>query len=155
MDLAKTLNVQDLIIFAGHQADVTPYYTMANLVVLPSHTEGSPNTLLEAMAAGVPIVATSVGGVPEIVTDGREALLVEKNNPSALARAIHRALGDPELRRQTSAAALSAASAYSPAAYCDARLSLYGHCLSEAKPHITIASSQSAPRARRHSFSVR
>ena len=74
-DMAKSLLVEDWIIFAGQVADLVPYYTMADLVVLPSHTEGSPNVLLEAMAAGLPIIATAVGGVPEIVENEKQALV--------------------------------------------------------------------------------
>ncbi len=130
-DAAREWAVADWVIFAGHQADVTPYYTIADLMVLPSHTEGSPNTLLEAMAAGIPIVATAVGGVPEIVTNNKEALLVEAHNPAALARAIDCVLGDQNLQRQLSSHARSAAAAYSPAAYCDSMLALHNACLAE------------------------
>lgn len=130
-EAARTSAVADWILFAGHQADVTPYYTMADLMVLPSHTEGSPNCLLEAMAAGLPIVATAVGGVPEIVSANKEALLVERNNPVALACAIARVLGDKNLQLQISAAARHTASAYSPAAYCNSMLSLYTRWLGE------------------------
>jgi glycosyltransferase involved in cell wall biosynthesis len=130
-DTARSAGVEDWVVFAGHQTDVTPYYTMADLMVLPSHTEGSPNALLEAMAAGLPIVATAVGGVPEIVTSEKEALLVEKDDPEALAAAIERVLGDEDLQMRLSSAARSTASAYSPEMYCESMLSLYGQCLAE------------------------
>lgn len=130
-DAARKFAVEDCISFTGHQADVTPYYTLADVMVLPSYTEGSPNVLLEAMAAGLPIIATAVGGVPEIVTPEGAALLVQKQDPPALARAIGRMLRDPTLRRQISTAARTAASAYSPEAFCDSMLSLYRTCLAE------------------------
>lgn len=128
-DLAKARKVEDLVIFAGQVADLGPYYTMADLAVLPSHTEGSPNVLLEAMAAGLPIIATAVGGVPEIVEHEKQALLVEKQNPSELARSIERLLDDPDLCDRLSTAAQLSISAYSPEAYRDAILSLYENCL--------------------------
>ena len=128
-DMAKSLLVEDWIIFAGQVADLVPYYTMADLVVLPSHTEGSPNVLLEAMAAGLPIIATAVGGVPEIVENEKQALLVEKRNPVALARAIERVLNDANLRKRLSEAARLSISSYSPEAYYDSILSLYQGCL--------------------------
>jgi glycosyltransferase involved in cell wall biosynthesis len=128
---AKKLGVANWVVFAGHQADVAPYYTLANLMVLPSHTEGSPNVLLEAMAAGLPIIATAVGGVPEMVTSEKEAILVEVSNPGALARAIKRILGDDNLRMQLSGAARSASSIYSPEAYYDFMVSLYRSCFVE------------------------
>jgi glycosyltransferase involved in cell wall biosynthesis len=128
-DLAKVRQVEDLVIFPGQVADLGPYYTMADLAVLPSHTEGSPNVLLEAMAAGLPIIATAVGGVPEIVEHEKEALLVEKKNPLALARSIERLLGDDDLCRRLSAAARQSISAFTPEAYRDSILSLYQSCL--------------------------
>lgn len=134
-DKIRASGVADRVTFAGYQADVTPYYAMADLMVLPSHTEGSPNTLLEALAAGLPIVATAVGGVPEIVTTEKEALLVGKQNPIALAYAIERVLRDKDLQRNMSCAAQRAASAYSPEAYCDSVLSMYTNCLAEESEH--------------------
>lgn len=127
--IAKSCHVEDCFTFTGYVSDLRPYYTLANLLVLPSHTEGSPNVLLEAMAAGLPIVATAVGGVPEIVTNEKQALLVEKQNPVALAGAIERLLGDANLQRELAEAARQSISAYSPAAYCDSILALYQSCL--------------------------
>jgi glycosyltransferase involved in cell wall biosynthesis len=129
-DLTQSFLVDDSFIFTGHVHDLRPYYTLANVLVLPSHTEGSPNVLLEAMAAGLPIIATAVGGIPEIATNENEALLVEKQSPVALARAIERLLSDTNLRRSLAKAAQLRVSAYSPAAYCDSILSLYQSCLS-------------------------
>jgi glycosyltransferase involved in cell wall biosynthesis len=126
---ARSFRVQDWFVFTGYISDLRPYYTMANLVVLPSHTEGSPNVLLEAMAAGLPIVSTAVGGVPEIVSNEKEALLVEEHNAGALAQAIGRLLSDHTLQRKLAEAARQSISAYSPAAYCDSILSLYKRCL--------------------------
>jgi glycosyltransferase involved in cell wall biosynthesis len=95
--LCSQLRLADVVWFLGHQREVRPYYALADLFVLPSHSEGSPNVLLEAMASNVPVVATSVGGVPEMAQAGVEALLVPKADPSALAREILRALKDPAL----------------------------------------------------------
>ncbi len=103
-------------IFAGHLADVAPLYGLADIFVLPSHSEGSPNVLLEAMAAGLPIVATAVGGVPESVTNEESALLVGPRNPQQLARAIGRLHDDPQLAARLGAAAGLAAESYSPEA---------------------------------------
>jgi len=61
--LSGQLGISDAVIFAGHQSDVRPFYALATLLALPSHSEGSPNVALEAMAAGVPVVATAVGGL--------------------------------------------------------------------------------------------
>lgn len=110
--------IQKYAIFTGQMADVQPFYAAADALVLPSHSEGSPNVLLEAMAAGLPIVATAVGGVPEIVEDNETALLVPANDPPSLAVAVIRLLTDKELaaRLATNASAL-VASRYSPEKY--------------------------------------
>jgi glycosyltransferase involved in cell wall biosynthesis len=102
---AARLGVAAQTLFSGHQSDVRPYYGAADLFVLPSHTEGSPNALLEAMAAGVPSVATRVGGVPEIAPGEETALVVERANPERFAAAVDRLLGDPELARRMGEAA--------------------------------------------------
>jgi len=127
--LTRSFLVEDWFIFTGYVSDLRPYYTLANVLVLPSHTEGSPNVLLEAMAAELPIVATAVGGVPEMVTDEKEALLVEKHNPPALARALGRLLSDTDLQKKLAAAARQSISTYSPALYCESILSVYQNCL--------------------------
>ena len=104
---ARALRRGDRIIFAGQVHDVQPYYALADVFVLPSHSEGSPNVLLEAMAANVPVVATAVGGVPEIVANEKSALLVPAKNPKALADAIARLLADSELRQRLTESAAS------------------------------------------------
>jgi glycosyltransferase involved in cell wall biosynthesis len=70
-----------------------------DVYVQPSHFEGVPNAVLEAMAAGLPVVATNVGGVPEVVEDGATGIIVPPKDCSALTRGIARLLRDPELRR--------------------------------------------------------
>ncbi len=114
------------VIFTGHQPDVWPLFAIADLFVLPSHSEGSPNVLLEAMAAKIPVVATAVGGVPETVENGQSALLVPPRSPSELARAIARLLDDPALLSTLAANAYSrVAACFSPQARMDALLRLY------------------------------
>ena len=68
--------------------------------MLSSAWENFPHTLVEALAVGTPVVATSVGGVPEIVRDGENGLLVPAGDPAALAAALRRFLGDAELRER-------------------------------------------------------
>jgi len=93
----QRFGLQGHVIFASQQADVLPFYGAANAMVLPSHAEGSPHVVLEAMSAGVPIVATSVGGVPEMLRDGETGLLTPAKDPEALAFAIARILDSPWL----------------------------------------------------------
>ncbi|EQD38607.1 glycosyl transferase group 1 [mine drainage metagenome] len=73
-------------------------YASADLFVLPSHMEPFGIVLLEAMAAGLPVVATSVGGIPEVVHSGLTGLLVPPRDPAALARALDTLVADPQLR---------------------------------------------------------
>ena len=115
---AAALGISSAVVFAGQVADVNPFYALASLFVLPSHSEGSPNVLLEALAAGVPIVATEVGGVPEVITDETTGLLVPPSAPDALAHAIDRALAEPAaLERWTAAGRARIEKEFTPEAY--------------------------------------
>ena len=90
----------------GFAADVRPHLARATLVALPTrHREGTPTAVLEAMRAGVPVVASAVGGVAEIVEDGRTGVLVPPGDAAALAGAIERLLDDEPLRRRLASAA--------------------------------------------------
>lgn len=103
--------------FIGQVSDVRPYYAAADVFVLPSHTEGSPNVLLEAMAARIPVVATSVGGIPEIIVSEEHGILVQACQPEALAHAIQRMLESPaEAAATVEKAAARIAEVYSPEA---------------------------------------
>jgi glycosyltransferase involved in cell wall biosynthesis len=103
--LASRLGITPLIVRTGFQRNVAPYYGIADIFVLPSHSEGSPNVVLEAMAAGLPIVATSVGGVPEIIENGRTGILVSSRNPAALAEALKTVLSSDEAHDRLGTAA--------------------------------------------------
>jgi glycosyltransferase involved in cell wall biosynthesis len=84
--------------FAG-ETDLRPFYQGATVLALSSRTEALPNVVLEAMASGLPVVATRVGGVPEAVVAGETGLLVPPGDAWALAAALSRLLSDPETRR--------------------------------------------------------
>lgn len=94
--LAEALGVAEKVIFAGERADAPLLAALARLYVQPSLFEGTPNALMEVMAAGVPAVATAVDGVPEIVTHGVSGWLVPPNDPAALAGAVLGVLRDPQ-----------------------------------------------------------
>ncbi len=91
------LDLSGIVRFVGYRRDVAPYYAIADVFVLPSFSEGSPNVLLEAMDGGVPIVATAVGGIPEMIHDREQGLLVPAGDAPAIARAIAALLNDAEL----------------------------------------------------------
>jgi glycosyltransferase involved in cell wall biosynthesis len=95
---ASALGLDGRVRFAGHVPDVRPYLRAMDVFVLPSYAEGLPMALLEAMAAALPVVATAVGGVPEVVRDGGEGLLVPPGAPAALAGALLRLVADPDSR---------------------------------------------------------
>ena len=95
--LACTLGVAQQVVFCGSQSDVHPYLQEADLFLLPSNYEGMPMTIIEAMGTGLPIVATAVGGVPDMVEDGVSALLTTCD-VTAVCEACIRLLEDAELR---------------------------------------------------------
>ena len=103
--LASITGVRQSVLFYGDVDDVTQHLRDADVFVLPSHTEGMSNALLEAMAAGLPCVATRVGGNPELIEDGVTGVLCEPGDPRALAQALKRMLVDEELRRRAGEAA--------------------------------------------------
>ncbi len=90
---------------AGSREDVLRLFRAADAVVLTSLWENLPHTVLEALAVGTPVVATAVGGVPEVVRDGENGLLVPAGSSEAMARAINRIVDDRALRERLQAAA--------------------------------------------------
>jgi len=89
---ARALGLADAVRFVGHRDDIPALLHAADLFVLPSLREGMPNTALEAMAAGLPVVASAVDGVPEVVADGETGLLVSPGDPQMLHDLIGRLL---------------------------------------------------------------
>lgn len=96
-DRVTSLGLTDRVHFTGLRKDVPEILAAAAVSVLPSISEGISNTLLESMAAGVPVVATRVGGTPEVIRDGEQGLLVPPGDPQAIADATLAVLGDPAL----------------------------------------------------------
>lgn len=118
------------VVFAGQTNDVQTFYAIAEVFALPSHSEGSPNVLLEAMAANLPIVATAVGGVPEMVEHNESALLVPPNDPSALAAAIATLLTDKDLAQRLAKDASSLVETqYNPETYARSLLEIYSEVI--------------------------
>jgi len=97
--LARELGIEDRLTFTGW---IDPPWVSAiafDIVVVPSRVEGFGLVAVEAMLAGMPVVGSRVGGLPEVVTDGVNGLLVEPENPSALAGSIRQLADDPERRK--------------------------------------------------------
>ena len=101
----RALGLEGSVTLTGQVPSAEPYYGIADVCVLSSLSEGSPNALLEAMAAGVPVVATAVGGVPEMVTHGESALLIQPGDCQAMTSAIAALLSDADLARKLAARA--------------------------------------------------
>jgi glycosyltransferase involved in cell wall biosynthesis len=97
---ASSLGIDRHVIFAGPRLDIPELLKLFDLYVLPSLWEGLPMVLLEAMAAGCPVLATGVGGVPTVIRHGESGSLVEPKNPQALSKEIVRLLSDSQLRKR-------------------------------------------------------
>jgi glycosyltransferase involved in cell wall biosynthesis len=133
--LAERLELQSQIIFTSHQPNVLPFYGVADVMVLPSHTEGSPHVVLEAMSTGVPIMATAVGGVPEILTQEQTALLVPPRNAEAMSAALSRLLESPGLAQRLAKNAKHVLiQNFSHEAYRQSLLGIYDELLQPATP---------------------
>lgn len=117
--------LMDVTILTGHQHDPSGFFGIANLFVLPSWSEGSPNALLEAMRAGLPIVATAVGGVPETVDDGISGLLVPARRPEILSATMERLLRDGSFAATLGENARHAAARFSPSKYRKSLVQIY------------------------------
>jgi glycosyltransferase involved in cell wall biosynthesis len=98
----EELGITDVVRFVGltHHSRVIEYLQSASMLVLPSLSEGCPLVVLEAFAAGTPVVASRVGGVPEVVAEGESGLLVSPADPAALAEAIIELLTDSQKRER-------------------------------------------------------
>jgi len=94
---AADQGISDRVLFTGSRSDIPEMLAAFDIFALSSISEGLPVSLLEAMAAGKPIVATKVGGIPEALADGREGLLVEPGDPDALAEAVRELACNPDL----------------------------------------------------------
>ena len=98
--LAQELGIAARTRFLGERSDIPAVLAALNVVVNPSRTESLSNAILEAMAAGRPVIATRVGGNPELVRDRETGLLVAHEDEHALAKALEVMLSSPDLARQ-------------------------------------------------------
>jgi len=104
--MATGLGIEDIVCFKGRVGNVPDYLRAADLYVLSSLQEGMPNALLEAMACGLPAVASRIGGVVDVANDREEAILVPPGDPACLAGGIAIILSDPVLRERLSKGAV-------------------------------------------------
>jgi glycosyltransferase involved in cell wall biosynthesis len=127
--LTRRPELADRIHPVGWVDDMARFYADVDLVVLTSENEGTPISLIEAGAAGLPVVASRVGGVPEVVDDGRTGLLVPAGDPAALAGAVVRLIESPGLRARLGSEARRRSDRYSSERLADETLALYRELL--------------------------
>lgn len=132
-DLARELGMADAVTFTGRvdNADMAGLYRSADIMLNPSLVDNMPNSVLEALASGVPVISTNVGGVPYIVEHGKTALLVPPKNPEAMAAAITSLLADPEQATRLHEAGIEAVQQYTWANVRDRLLQTYQQVLAK------------------------
>lgn len=105
---ASQLNLQEQVLWVGYQENLAPYYASLDVLVQPSFDgcgEAMPLTVLEALASGVPVIASRTGGIPEVVCDGENGLLIPPADDAALTRALERLMHETSLRERLQAGA--------------------------------------------------
>ncbi len=128
--IAETAN--GVLELAGNRDDVPELLAVSDAFVLSTTSEGLPLAVLEAMAAGLPVVASAVGGVPELVADGETGFLVPSRDEEALGEALGKLIADPDLRRRMGSAGRARAEAeFDLPAFQQAHLDLYERLLVE------------------------
>lgn len=99
-ELSIKLKISNSVNFFGKFTNVIPFYNKMDIFILPSILEGFGIVLLEAMAAGVPVIATNVDGIREVVVDGESGILIPPKDPDAIAKAVSQLINDPKLRNR-------------------------------------------------------
>lgn len=125
----KQLGLGEYIIMTGFIENLSGIYQSFDVACLPSLMEGMGITLLEAMYEGTPVVASRVGGIPELIRDGVDGVLVEPANPTKLAEALKQVLGDAEMCKQIAASAKLRAEQFSRPAMLRATANIYDKLL--------------------------
>lgn len=105
LNLAREKGISDAVNFCGEAAEIVPYLQKSSVFVLPSFSEGLSNVLLEAMACGLPVVATRVGGTVDLIEDGVNGILIEPENSRQLYQALKKILQDEVLAKNLGAQA--------------------------------------------------
>ena len=123
---ASALGLGDRFVFAGFHRDIARTLSAFDLVVFPSLWEGTPLTVFETLAMGKPVVATDADGLLDVLTDGRDALIVPRRDADQLARAVVQAIDDPGLRERLGGAARVTGRQYDIALFVRKMERLYG-----------------------------
>jgi glycosyltransferase involved in cell wall biosynthesis len=127
----ETRGLSDRVFLAGYRDDVPRVLAASDVLVLPSFREGTPRVITEAMAAGLPVVATDIAGIPEQVEHGESGYLIPPGDAATLANRLNELLADPQLRERFGQRGSELATQFSVEAMVDATTSLYELLLSE------------------------
>ena len=100
LQMRNDLGLNNVVNFLGYRKDVPSIFKSIDIYILPSISEGFSLTTVEAMASGTPVVATKSGGPEEIITDSKDGILIEKNNPYAIEKAITKLLSNPRMKKE-------------------------------------------------------
>jgi glycosyltransferase involved in cell wall biosynthesis len=122
---ARALGLGDRIVFSGFQRDVGKVLSALDLLVFPSLWEGTPLTVFEALAMGKPIVATDADGLMDVLTDGRDALVVPKRDAAALGQAVCMLIEQPQLAAALASGARTTGARYDIQAFVHKMERLY------------------------------
>ncbi|MGA7077371.1 MAG: glycosyltransferase family 4 protein [Terriglobales bacterium] len=98
--LAESLGLSQKVIFCGYQSNIPVVLAATDIMLLPSHREGLPLAVVEAMLSNVPVIAATVGGVPEIINHGQDGLLFQAGDAATLAKLIRQLVGDTDLKQR-------------------------------------------------------
>lgn len=134
---ASQLGIRERVYFAGFQGNCTEWMHLFDCMIQPSLTEGTPNTVLEALCLKVPVIATAVGGVPDLIVDGRNGLLVPSADVTQMAAAMKTMWLDPELRRELTSGAEELTWEYSPAYQRERLIELYEEVFRRDRQRVT------------------
>jgi glycosyltransferase involved in cell wall biosynthesis len=130
---ASSLGIERRVFFAGFRDDMQASLPMLTLLVHPAHAEGMGVAVLEAQACGIPVIASAVGGIPEVIRDGATGVLVPPGNTEALTHALASLLSNPQACAQIGAAGrTSVERGFSTAAMVNGNLAVYHQVLGEA-----------------------
>lgn len=148
-DKVRQLHLDEDVTFVGFRDDVPQLLQQLTVLVCSSHVEPFGRCVIEAMAAGVAVVATRVGGLPEIVEDNTTGLLVPPRQPDALAAAVARLLREPDVRRELTVAARErVVSRFGADEHVERVLALYRDCTDQVKRGGWRSSGRNAPHSR-------
>ena len=127
--LVAEFGLQARVQFAGRRDDIAELLAAADVFVMPSRSEGLPSALIEAMAAGRPVIAARVGGIPDAINDGHDGLLFARGNVDELADALRRLTGDQPLREALAQQARTSAARFDLETATERTLALYEELL--------------------------